>query len=402
MKNPTRGRVYRRCGCRDADGNQLGARCPTLATRNHGRWTYAVDLTTTTGTRKTQRRGGFSTKHDAQVALGKALEYERTGVAVDDRQTVGEYLVEWLRAKEFLLKPTTMVSYRTYVTKDLVPYLGSIRLEALCHQHVMLFVRDQLAAGRGATTLRRCVATLSSALSTAVAQHRLPHNAARHAVIPRSPKYEPVCWSAGEAARFLRYCADHKEPLANLFELIIGTGMRRGEALGLHWADVHLDERLLFVRYTLSNVNNATPVFTAPKTRSSRAWISLSPRVAAALSNQSSRQRGRDLVFIQPSGKPLRPERVLRRFRALTAAAGLPKIRIHDLRHFAATTMLSAHVPLVMASKTLRHSTVSVTTEVYAHLLRPMANDAVNTIEAALNAADTEAAGRDHKATTCA
>ena len=90
-----------------------------------------------------------------------------------------------------------------------------------------------------------------------------------------------MCWTPDQAARFLRHCADRNDPLTNLFELIIGTGMRRGEALGLHWADVHLDERLLYVRYTLSNINNTTPVFTAPKTRSSQTWISLSNRVTA-------------------------------------------------------------------------------------------------------------------------
>lgn len=61
------------------------------------------------------------------------------------------------------------------------------------------------------------------------------------------------------------------DPLTDLYELIIGTGMRMGEALGLHWADVHLDERVLFVRHTLSSINNSKPVFTGPKTHSSRA-----------------------------------------------------------------------------------------------------------------------------------
>jgi integrase len=181
--------------------------------------------------------------------------------------------------------------------------------------------------------------------------------------------------------------------------VLIGTGMRRGEALGLHWADVHLDERLLYVRYTLSNINNTTSVFTAPKTRSSQAWISVSDRVIAALRRQAARQPGRDPVFTRRAGQPLRPEYVLRHFHDLSAQAGLPRIRVHDLRHFAATTMLSSQVPLVMASRTLRHSTVSTTTEIYAHLLKPVANNAVNTIEAALAAAETI---RDHNATTTA
>lgn len=388
MKNPNRGRVYRRCACRGADGRQLGARCPKLTNRKHGTWTYAVDLPSLDGKRRTRRRSGFPTKADAQVALSKVLEYERTGIVIDDRQTVADYLASWLRTKALTLKPTTMANYHAYVHKDLIPHIGLIRLEDLSHQHVVLYVHNQLEAGRGHTTLRRCLATLSSALGDAVRQHRLPYNAARYVSVTRPTKYEPVCWSPTEAAKFLKYCADHNEPLTNLFELIIGTGMRRGEALALHWADVHLDEHVLFVRHTLSNINNSTPVFTAPKTKSSLGWIGLSGRVAAALQDQADRQPERALVFTRRGGQPLRPEYVLRRFHQLTEQAGLPKIRVHDLRHFAATTMLSSQIPLAMASKTLRHSTLSTTTEIYGHLLKYVALDAVKAIETALAKAD--------------
>jgi len=130
----------------------------------------------------------------------------------------------------------------------------------------VLYVRNQLETGRGQTTLRRCVATLSSALGDAVRQHRLPYSAARYVSVTRPTKYEPVCWLPAEAAQFLKYCVNHNDPLTNLFELIIGTGMRKGEALALHWTDIHLDEHVLFVRQTLSNINNSTPVFTTPKT----------------------------------------------------------------------------------------------------------------------------------------
>ncbi|WP_170166759.1 tyrosine-type recombinase/integrase [Lentzea atacamensis] len=154
MKNPNRGRVYRRCACRSADGRQLGARCPKLTNRKHGAWTYAVDLPTLDRKRRTRRRSGFATKADAQVALSKVLKYERT--------------------KASTLKPTTMANYHAYVHKDLIPHIGLIRLEDLSHQHVVLYVRNQLEAGRGHTTLRRCLATLSSALGDAVRHTACP------------------------------------------------------------------------------------------------------------------------------------------------------------------------------------------------------------------------------------
>lgn len=188
MKNPNRGRVYRRCACRGTDGRQLGTRCPKLTNRKHGTWTYVVDLPTLDGKRRTRRRNGFATKADAQVALSKVLEYERTGIVIDDRQTVADYLASWLRTKALTLKPTTMANYHAYVHKDLIPHIGLIRLEDLSHQHVVLYVSDQLEAGRGHTTLRRCLATLSSALGDAVRQHRLPFNAAKYVSVTRPTK----------------------------------------------------------------------------------------------------------------------------------------------------------------------------------------------------------------------
>lgn len=102
-------------------------------------------------------------------------------------------------------------------------------------------------------------------------------------------------------------------------------------------------------------------------------------RIAAGVAYQEQ-----DLVFTRRGGQPLRPEYVLRRLHTLTDEAGLPRIRVHDLRHFAATTMLSSQVPLAMASKAMRHSTLSTTTEVYGHLLRHVAHQAVDAIDTAL------------------
>jgi integrase len=332
--NPHRGRVYRRCACRDRTGRQLGARCPLLAHPRHGSWGFAVDVPSLEDRRTTMRRGGFATRTGARAALAWVLDCERAGVFLDDRETVADYLAGWLEAKARTLKPTTMARYTDYVTKDLIPALGAIKLERLGHQHISQFVRTQLAAGRGPVTLRRCISTLSSALNDAVRQRRLAHNPARYTVLPKVPKVERPCWTAAEAASFLRHCRDVDDPLTEMFELLIATGMRKGEALALCWADVDLDHGLLFVRHTLAAVDNARLVFTDPKTRGSRAWVALSTRAVAALRRQAARQHhqwtasadpGRDdLVFCRPDGQPLRPEHVLHRLRALTADAACP------------------------------------------------------------------------------
>ncbi|GAA4998181.1 site-specific integrase [Yinghuangia aomiensis] len=330
--------------------------------------------------------------------MRRVLDGEAGGYDADPDQTVEEYLEGWLGAKELTLKPTTYARYCDYVTNDLIPSLGALRLDDLGHRQILALVRRQLAAGRGRTTVYRCLATLSSASGDAVRHHRLASNPASPPVMRRPPSPQRVVWTADEAARFLEYAHVHDPLLADLCEVLIGTGMRKGEALGPHWDDVHLDAGVLYVRYTLSCVDSNRLVITSPKTRNSRNWVAISGRVGEALRRRAAEQRRdaadprsgqfADLVFTRPDGRPLRPQTLLDRFRRLSAEVGLPRITMHDLRHLAATLTIAAGVPLVVVSKTLRHSTLSTTANIYAHLTRPAARAAVVTIQRVLAQAE--------------
>ncbi|GAA1711999.1 site-specific integrase [Streptomyces yatensis] len=171
--------------------------------------------------------------------------------------------------------------------------------------------------------------------------------------------------------------------MADFVEVLIGTGMRKGEALGLHWTDVHLDEQVLYVRYALSAINNSRLVITTPKTRSSKNWVAISPRVATALQHQAP------LTPAAPKPDDLFSGLVPGHFKRLAAQAKVPIITLHDLRHLAATVPITAGIPLLTVSKTLRHSTLSTTANIYSHLTRQAARDAVEAIDTALTKADT-------------
>ncbi|MEU9998597.1 tyrosine-type recombinase/integrase [Streptomyces sp. NPDC050848] len=296
-----------------------------------------------------------------------------------------------------MLKPTTMARYRDYVRNDLVPAFGTLKLDQLVHRHISAYVTCQLAAGRGRTTLYRCLATLSSALGDAVRQHRLPRNPASPPVLRRPPSPERRIWTVEEAARFLAYCHRADPEMADLFEVLIGTGMHKGEALGLHWNDVHLDQGVLCVRCTLSAVGNNRLVITTPKTRSSRGWVAISPRVATALRHHAgTTPRTRvdpddpftGLVFCRPDGRPLGPHQVLDRLHQLSEEAGVPRVTVHDLRHLAATITITAGVPLTVVSKTLRHSSPSTTADLYSHLTRQAVVATDHTLTTAARTAD--------------
>ncbi|MEU8433470.1 hypothetical protein AB0F18_11215 [Streptomyces sp. NPDC029216] len=111
-----------------------------------------------------------------------------------------------------------MARYRDYVRNDLIPAFGTLKLDQLAHRHISAFVTSELAAGRGKTTLYRCLATLSSALGDAVRQHRLAHNPASPPALHRPPSPERQIWTAAEAVRFLQHCHQADTEMADLFE----------------------------------------------------------------------------------------------------------------------------------------------------------------------------------------
>ncbi|WP_052682134.1 tyrosine-type recombinase/integrase [Saccharothrix sp. ST-888] len=387
------GRVYRRCGCRDATRRQLGASCPRLAEEEHGTWTFAVDIPSLNGRRRTVRRGGFEDEWYAETALRRFLEGRQLGFDADPHETVAAYLTKWLKSMEFLLKPTTYARYRTYVLCELIPVFGAIRLEELAHDHIAAYTHQQLEAGRGRQAVYHCLATLSSALGAAVRAHRLPYNAAQPLPMRRPRADERVPWSAEQAVEFLTHCRGVAPAFADLFEVIIGTGLRKGEALGLQRPCVRIEDRVMYIRHTLSAIDNHELVLTPPKTKKSRNWVPLSDRVATALQRAMARSTPtiNGHVFQGPDGKPLHPAAVRKRFHELCEQAGLPHVTIHDLRHLAATLALEGNVSMAVISKTLRHSTLSTTANIYSHLTWDTAMAAVHTIEARLRLVEARA-----------
>ncbi|WP_327066444.1 hypothetical protein [Kitasatospora sp. NBC_01302] len=216
----------------------------------HGTWTFAVDFASLNGRRRTVRRGGFEDDFAAESALRRFLEGRRLGFDANPHETVAAYLTRWPKMMEFLLKPTTFARYRTYVHGELIPVFGEIRLEELAHDHITTCTHQQLEAGRGRQVLYHCLATLSSALGTAVRTHRLPYNAAQPLPLRRPRPDERIPWSAEQAVAFLAHCRDVDPAFADLFETIIGTGLRKGEALGLQRPNVRIEDRVMYIRHT--------------------------------------------------------------------------------------------------------------------------------------------------------
>ena len=205
-------------------------------------------------------------------------------------------------------------------------------------------------------------------------------------------------WTPEQLRAFLKAIAEDR--LHALWRLTATTGMRRGELLGLHWSAVDLDNARLRVETALIVTPDHELRFETPKTERSRRVVDLDAVTVAALRSHRKRQAaeelaslgawpvdgsGGGLVFTDEVGRPLPPAWVSRRFTALAKAAGLPRIRLHDLRHTAATLLLRAGTPAHVVAQRLGHASPSITMDVYAHTLEDQRSGAADAIAAAID-----------------
>ena len=221
---------------------------------------------------------------------------------------------------------------------------------------------------------------LRKALEDAVQHNYVPGNVAARASVPRSSGQhrEMGFWTADELRTFLDAQVDHRHYAA--WYVAATTGMRRGEILGLLWRDVDLDRRRLAVRRSLVSVGYELRE-SDTKTERSQRVLDLDDRTIAVLRAHRQQQakvartlrvEAPDAVFTKPDGSPIHPDLFTQAFGQRVRSAGVPRIRLHDLRHTHATLLLQAGVSPKVVSERLGHATVAFTMQVYAHVIPGM------------------------------
>jgi integrase len=413
-----------------------------------------------TGKRRQRSRSGFRTKRGADEALNEALSALRSGSYVaPHRQTVAEFLDEWLETRRSQLRPSTWATYRRYCHTHLVPRIGSVRLADLDAGHISAMYADMLATGRrprrhgrpadvaetavalkasGLTwalvsdrltssfpdegpftrhsaaalvrrhqmptepaeqsdglsprTVTQAATILKRALKDAVRWGRLVRNPADAVDSPRRQlRPELQVWDAETLSEFLGHAQADDDRLAPLWEFMASTGVRRGEALGLRWSDIDLDAGVAAIVRTLVTVGH-TPTVSEPKTAAGRRPIHLDTYTVTVLRAHRRRQLEERallglgkapvdaLVFSDPVGEALHPDRVSREFQRRCERWGLPRIPLHGLRHTWATLAMRSGVHPRVVQERLGHSNIAVTLGIYSHVAAVMHEDAAELV----------------------
>lgn len=307
---------------------------------------------------------------EAQERLTQLLAERRSGASVTAHKlTVRQYLVQWLDYKRHHVRPKTFVEYEQLASGELSTRLGRHQLTRLQPLDIERMVAAMLNEGHSTRKTHTTLKVLKVALRQAVDWNLIRSSPAQRVRSPRQERQELQVWTPKEARKFL--CVASTNRLFALYYMALDTGMRRGELLGLHWEDVDLDKGTIRIRRNLVEVGSRI-VVGEPKTRSSRRTLTLALDTLQVLKDHKLSQvveLGEEppMVFASTVGTYVQPSNLARSFRAITAKAGVPKIRLHDLRHTAASLAIYHGADLKALSERLGHATPSITLNVYYH-----------------------------------
>jgi integrase len=349
----------------------------TIYQRKDGRWVAELYYPHADGTRRRKPVYG-KTRTEVEDKLSKLREQADQGVPLaSGTLTLSAYLGEWLeQVASKRVRPTTLHNYQVMIEQHLVPGLGNKKLGKLTAREVRQFLDRLLRQGVSTHTVRYAHATLRAALEDAMREETISRNVARLVRPPAPVKSERQPLTVEQVHTLLRFTRDYR--LHALFVVLALLGLRRSEALALKWDDVDLSAGVLRVRASLHRTELGL-VLLPTKTRRSTRTVPLPALVLEALrdhwyqaqieqNDRDGRYSDTGHIFTTSIGTPIDPRNCTRLFQEMCADAGVPPVRLHDLRHGCATVLLAHGVPPRTVMEVLGHSTLEMTMNTYAHV----------------------------------
>jgi integrase len=321
------------------------------------------------------------TQREALAKLRRLMQQVEQGrLPTDERRTVAQYLTAWADGVAASVRPSTAAAYRLCVRR-LLPLIGHLRLVALTPTDLSRAYHRLLQDGLSPRSVQQTATVLHTALREAERQGLIARNVAALARAPRPEPAERRILSPAELTRLFADSAARGDRLHALWVLLGTTGCRVGEALGARWECLDLAAGTWRIDRALQRQRGAGLVLVPPKSAASRRLVHLPQIAVQALRAHRTRQLEErlaagpawqdllpGLVFTRPDGRPLDPAHVNHRLHAALRTAGLPDVRVHDLRHSVASALLARGVHPKLVQSLLGHSTPLLTLATYSHV----------------------------------
>ncbi|HRD60446.1 MAG TPA: tyrosine-type recombinase/integrase [Nocardioides sp.] len=366
--------------------------------RKDGRWQVHVRYLDPQGLAKRITVYG-KTAADAREKADEVRDRLKQNLPAKDRkETVATFAENWVKTTLAASdrKASTRSLYASLTRSHIIgATIGSVSLDRLKPSHVDAWKVELRARGLAESSLRTTYIVLRLVLDAAVRDEAIARNPAAAVARPKVTKVEAASLNPAQTLALLDAAKASRYKL--LFELLVNTGMRRGEGLALRWSDIRTEKELIHVAGTLARVDG-TLVRTPPKTERADRYLPLSPKCEQILKAVKVRQAAdrlragsawvtTDYVFTTELGEPCDPRNALRAIKAAAKKAGLSTdIGCHTLRHTAASMMLERGVPLTVVSRILGHYSVSITGDIYGHVSPDVSAEAMATLAGAFEA----------------
>jgi len=348
-----------------------------MASCGPDRWRLqvAVDPDLVTGDRRRVSRTVRGTRSEAKEALQRMVVEAGAGLYGGGRATVGDLLDQFIASAT--LGPATREDWRCVIDRHLKPSLGCVPLWKLTARHCDQLYARMAVAGLGPSRIRCAHVVLHRAVAQAVRWGWLARNPVSSATRPSVPRVAISPPTIAEVRAALEAARKADPALCCWLQVAVATGARRGEICALRWCDIDLAERIVRIERSVCATASAGVVIKSTKTGRSRV-VSLTTQAAEALSErratsiQGAVETGcgfeeSTLIFAsdRDGRHPWRPELVTQRWGRFRSGIGLPHVRLHDLRHFVATELLTAGIDLRTVANRLGHARTSTTLDIY-------------------------------------
>ena len=366
-------------------GKKRGNAEGTVFMRRDGRWVATISLG---GGRRKSFYG--ETRQVVATKLTSALKARADGLpVVAERQSVESFLAAWLDTAKQSIRPRTYEAYELNVGR-VSPYLGRVKLARLTPAQIQACYGALLESGLSRRSVEQAHAVLHRALRVAVMWGMIGRNPTDAVAVPRPEHKEMRTLTHEEVQRL--FATTSEDRLHPLWVLLTTTGVRIGEALGLRWSDVDADGGRVNIQRALQRQRGRGLVFVEPKSAAARRVVHLARHTMDTLSLHRRRQlqerlvagsawREGDLVFCCEDGRPLENSTVRGVLRRALQRAELPMVRIHDLRHTAASLLLAGGVHPRVVQELLGHSTITLTLQTYSHTTPALHQEAANQMD---------------------
>ena len=320
-------------------------------------------------------------KREAKSVMHRMItEMEQGKLTQKNNKSVSEWMDEWLENYLPNIEETTRVGYKTKIRCYIKPSIGDILIKSLRTEHVQRMINDMNDKGLSPKNIRDTFNNINAAMKKAVKIRLIPYNPCEAIELPKLKKYRANVYPTEMIHTLLDTAKDTDMYLPIL--LLVMVGLRRGELLALRWEDIDFDNNVLKVRKNMVRGEKGY-IIKAPKSEASIRDIYLGNDVIEVL--KIARQQYLDdivsygtgfqnlgFVIRQQDGSPYKPDSMSQKWERFIKSNGLPKIRLHDLRHSNATALIQAGVNPRVVQQRLGHSDVNITLNTYTHILPEM------------------------------